>query len=161
VILAPRIVIADGGGRREVPLPEGTTTAVGRGPAGNGIRLEERNVSRRHACFHVVGGAVTVEDLGSRTGTFVNGSRVAAPQRLRPGDRVRIGDFELLLTDGGAELPAPAGATSSQGLPPPIPNRFIPSPRPAGPSPSSLRRLAKAAARAVDAVVPRKGKRRR
>lgn len=142
----------DGGGRREVPLPDETTTAVGRGPAGNGIRLEERNVSRRHACFHVVGGAVSVEDLGSRTGTFVNGERLSGPRRLRPGDRVRIGDFELALADGAVEVPAP-GSESGPGQPPPIPQRFTPqAPRAAAP-PSSLRRLASAAARAVDAVV--------
>jgi predicted component of type VI protein secretion system len=157
--MAPRIVIQDGAGRREVLLPEGTTTAVGRGPAGNGIRLEERNVSRRHACLHVVGGAVAGEDLGSRTGTFVNGERISGPRRLRTGDRVRIGDFELELEDGGAEAPAPAGTSSAHGLPPPIPNRFTPQPPLPGPPPSSLRRLASAAARAVDAVVPRRRRR--
>jgi pSer/pThr/pTyr-binding forkhead associated (FHA) protein len=138
-----------------VALPEGTTTAVGRGPAGNGIRLEERNVSRRHACFHAVGGAVSVEDLGSRTGTFVNGERLSGRRRLRPGDRVRIGDFELVLAGSGAEAPAPPGTGSSSGLPPAIPNRFTPqSARTPSPT-SSLRRLASAAARAVDAAVAR------
>ena len=157
--MAPRIVIEDGGGRREVPLPEGTTTAVGRGPTGNGIRLEERNVSRRHACFHAVGGAVSVEDLGSRTGTFVNGERLTGPRRLRPGDRVRIGDFELLLAEVPAEAPAPPGS-GSPGGPPPIPNRFTPPPpRAREPSPSSLRRLASAAVRVVDKVVARKRRR--
>ena len=32
-----------------------------------------------------------VEDLGSRNGTFVNGDTVAAPTRLRRGDRVQFG----------------------------------------------------------------------
>jgi len=148
------MVIVDGGGRREVALPDGTTTLVGRGPVGNGIRLEERNVSRRHACFHAAGGAVSVEDLGSRTGTFVNGERLSGRRRLRAGDRVRIGDFELVLSGSRAEAPAPPGSGTS-GLPPAIPNRFTPQPAGAAPPPSSLRRLASAAARAVDAVVAR------
>jgi serine/threonine-protein kinase len=38
-----------------------------------------------------------LEDLGSMNGTMLNGQPVPAhqPQRLRPGDRIRIGEVEI------------------------------------------------------------------
>jgi hypothetical protein len=41
-----------------------------------------------------------VEDLGSRNGVSVNGSKIVRPQSLKPGDRVHIGDQELTLLRG-------------------------------------------------------------
>jgi pSer/pThr/pTyr-binding forkhead associated (FHA) protein len=154
----PRIVIQSDAGQRELLLPEGTTTAVGRGPSGNALRLEERNVSRRHACFHVTGGAVSVEDLGSRTGTFVNGERLAGRRRLLPGDHVRIGDFDLVLDDAAVTAP-PDTVTGEAGLPPPIPNRSTPRAAPTQPlrPPSRLRRAAAVALRAVERLRGGKG----
>jgi DNA-binding winged helix-turn-helix (wHTH) protein len=48
-------------------------------------------VSRRHARIHVRDGRATLEDLGSKNGTFVDGVRVAGPRGLRDGDLVRLG----------------------------------------------------------------------
>ena len=53
-------------------------------------------MSRHHARFVVNGTNVSVEDLGSKNGTFVDGKRVAAPAALKPGDRIRIGPFTLV-----------------------------------------------------------------
>jgi hypothetical protein len=55
------------------------------------IALSDDQVSRRHARFTIAGDAVTVEDLGSRNGTYVNGQVLTGPRRLAPGDRVRMG----------------------------------------------------------------------
>ncbi len=155
--MATRLVLEGASGRRQVALPEGTTTAVGRGPAGNAVRLEERNVSRRHACFHTVAGAVTVEDLGSLTGTFVNGERVAGPRRLRPGDRVRIGDFHLAVEDGAEG--AVQEPIAERAYPPALPYRSTPRPDaalpPLPPPPSGLRRVVSAAARALRSLAAR------
>lgn len=38
---------------------------------------------------------VTLEDLGSRNGTFVNGVQVTSPAPLRDGDDVKIGSVRL------------------------------------------------------------------
>jgi predicted component of type VI protein secretion system len=145
--VAPRLLIDDGRSRREIALGDGVLR-VGRGAAGNDVRLEERNVSRHHARFSCRDGAVEVEDLGSRLGTFVNGERLAGPRLLAPGDRVRIGDFELELARGPTEPAAAPGPPPPGGHPPPLPNRFTPRPSPpAEPDgPSALRR-------AVEAVV--------
>jgi pSer/pThr/pTyr-binding forkhead associated (FHA) protein len=52
-------------------------------------------VSARHARIEALRDGVWVVDLGSRNGTFVNGTQVAGRERLQQGDRVRIGDTEL------------------------------------------------------------------
>lgn len=62
---------------------------VGRDPACE-ISHDDSLLSRRHAEFVTVGNAVTVRDLGSRNGVFVNGTR-AAEHLLEPGDIVQIG----------------------------------------------------------------------
>jgi hypothetical protein len=56
-----------------------------------GLRLDDRQASRRHARFSVQGGEVTVEDLGSTNGTYVNEQQISSARTLRPGDKVRLG----------------------------------------------------------------------
>lgn len=57
-------------------------------------RLEQDydNVSRRHAMLRHADGILTIEDLGSRNGTFLNGHRLApcAPTPLAHGTRLRF-----------------------------------------------------------------------
>src|SRR5436309_3376374 len=43
-------------------------------------------LSRQHARIWDDGGRLTIEDLGSSNGTFVNGTRITAPTPLQPGD---------------------------------------------------------------------------
>jgi EAL domain-containing protein (putative c-di-GMP-specific phosphodiesterase class I) len=58
----------------------------------------EHLVSRRHAQLECRGGAVTVRDLGSSNGTFVDGEALPAlvPRPLRDQQRVRFGHLTLL-----------------------------------------------------------------
>ena len=59
------------------------------------VRPLSEEVSRRH-CTVVVGPSdVWVEDLGSRNGTFVNGTQITGKTRVTDGDLVRIGSLEL------------------------------------------------------------------
>ncbi len=53
-------------------------------------RLDVASVSRRHARLAIAGGGWTVEDLGSRHGTFVDGTR------LEPGTLTPIGDGSIV-----------------------------------------------------------------
>jgi len=72
--------------------PLGEEITVGRG-GGCGIVLpDDHFVSTVHARVFRRGDEVYVEDLGSRNGTYVNGSPVASPIRLRRGDRVQFGE---------------------------------------------------------------------
>lgn len=56
-------------------------------------------VSRHHADLFCIDGAVYVEDLGSRNGTYVNGERIApyVEHRLFDGDWLRLGKLNLLV----------------------------------------------------------------
>ncbi|MGH9160935.1 MAG: FHA domain-containing protein [Vicinamibacteraceae bacterium] len=67
---------------------------IGRMP-GAAVRLDHPGVSRCHAQITVTDGEATLEDLGSRNGTYVNRRRVASAVRLQDGDRVTIGPVDL------------------------------------------------------------------
>ena len=67
---------------------------LGREPAAD-IYLDATNVSRRHAVIRIADGAATLEDLGSKNGTFIGGRRVDAVTALSDGDRIQIGAVEM------------------------------------------------------------------
>ena len=71
-------------------FPLGAEAVAGR-DAAQPIALADDQISRRHARFAVSGGQVTVEDLGSRNGTYVNGQILTGSRVLAPGDQVRMG----------------------------------------------------------------------
>src|SRR5271167_3019984 len=65
--------------------------------------LEDRFVSRRHALVTVdSAGQVTIRDLNSLGGTFVNDERLAGPRVLLPGDIVRFTDLAARFEPAGA-----------------------------------------------------------
>ena len=74
---------------KQVPLDG--VLEVGRDPALPLHFEHDGQVSRRHARFAAQGGNVTVEDLGSTNGTYVNEQPISTPRTLRPGDKVRMG----------------------------------------------------------------------
>jgi pSer/pThr/pTyr-binding forkhead associated (FHA) protein len=39
--------------------------------------------------------AYVLEDLGSKNGTFVNGTRLARRRRLKDGDEIRLGSVQM------------------------------------------------------------------
>lgn len=55
------------------------------------VRFDSSKVSRVHARITVHGTVTTVEDLGSRNGTFVGGDRIAQPIALADGDEIIFG----------------------------------------------------------------------
>ncbi|HSD19582.1 MAG TPA: FHA domain-containing protein [Anaeromyxobacter sp.] len=139
---AMRLVIEDEGGTRSTVPFTGDELIVGRAEGGVAFRLPDRNVSRRHARFLRANGAVHVEDLGSLTGTRVNGERITGRRRLREGDLVQIGDYDLALF-GEAEAVVPG-----EPPPPPLP----PTPRP--PSDAAPAALAAVVPPVIAAAVP-------
>jgi DNA-binding winged helix-turn-helix (wHTH) protein len=79
--------------RRCVILMEGANV-VGRA-ADATIVLDARGVSRHHARIHVSQGSSRLEDLGSKNGTILNGTPVAAPAALSDGDVIQLGAATL------------------------------------------------------------------
>ncbi len=59
--------------------------------------LEDSMVSRRHAELLVTEDSVTVVDLGSVNGVYLNSRRVRENQRMKEGDRLQIGQREFVL----------------------------------------------------------------
>jgi predicted component of type VI protein secretion system len=55
------------------------------------ITIDDPEISRRHARFHVSDGEPTVEDLGSLNGTLVNGVAIDRVTVLAAGDVVELG----------------------------------------------------------------------
>jgi len=108
-----KLVIEDDAGTRSIVPFTGDAIVVGRAAEGVTFRLGDRNVSRRHARFVRQNGSVFVEDLGSLTGTRVNGERIAGRRKLRAGDLVQIGDYDLAVLAEGMPL--------DPGAPPPLP----------------------------------------
>jgi DNA-binding winged helix-turn-helix (wHTH) protein len=87
-------------GARELPLYEGENL-LGREPEAV-VRLVSEKASRRHARIVVDEQGAVLEDLGSKNGTHVNGTRVQAPVVLQPGDRIEIGRELLVFCRAGA-----------------------------------------------------------
>jgi DNA-binding winged helix-turn-helix (wHTH) protein len=82
-------------GQREVALAEGENI-LGRG-TDSLVWIDAQSVSRRHARVMVASGLATLEDLGSKNGTFVNGVRLGSAVALRDGDELRIGNVPMTL----------------------------------------------------------------
>lgn len=61
--------------------------------------ISEESVSRRHALLRVAGNELTVEDMGSYNGTFVDGVRLETGQAcpVRDGAEIALGDVDLVV----------------------------------------------------------------
>src|SRR5580658_6738652 len=117
------IVIEPNGAHREVPV--GTTPfRIGR-QAGNELTLRDSRISRQQAQIVSVNGAMVIEDMGSRHGTFINGEK-SLRHELHPKDRVDFGmadSYKLIYLGEGAtieelvervEAPAPTQSGSRE-----------------------------------------------
>jgi hypothetical protein len=103
---------------------------IGRSTPGLGSLGGDSEISRVHArVFHDPSGRLTIEDLGSTNGTFVNGNRISGQQALNPGDQVRVGQTSMTVEGGVAD----AGATSVGSV---IPAAAPPPPAAAQPPPT-------------------------
>lgn len=121
----PRIVIKHTrgmrAGTREIyPTARFDALSIGRDPESDiAFGADERSVSRSHALIEweaAVASTITVSDLLSANGTFVNGRKAQGATRLRTGDRIRLGpsgpEFEIVIETGGDPArPQPLPAT--------------------------------------------------
>jgi predicted component of type VI protein secretion system len=81
--------------QREIAL-KGTETVLGR-QKGCAIRIASHEISRLHCCVRVHDGRVTVRDLGSANGTFVNNQQIKGEHLLRHGDKLQLADLTFVI----------------------------------------------------------------
>jgi phosphoserine phosphatase RsbU/P len=74
---------------------QGPAVSIGRA-SDCSIPIKDRYLSRKHAEILAIDGAWVLKDLGSANGTYLNGSRVEHDQLLKTGDRIRLGDTEIV-----------------------------------------------------------------
>jgi tetratricopeptide (TPR) repeat protein len=129
-----------GNDRRERPLSKGEATAphlvvrlgdqlMGKAPLGDELRigrgrdndlvLPDTRSGRYHARIYRQGDHFFLCNAGSSNDTWVNGISLIGHRRLRPGDRILLGDAELIFQAGtdieGAPRSAPGAAVADPG----------------------------------------------
>jgi len=113
---APRVVW----GRRVLPLARGDNV-LGRA-ADVSVHIDDDSVSRRHAVIRVADGAVTLEDLQSKNGTWVADEKVDGAVSLRDGDAFALGEVALLFRSSSQAGPTatapPREGDRGQAAPP-------------------------------------------
>ncbi len=104
----PRLVVlTEGFKERSCDLKGGKTT-IGR-VEDNAFQIPEQSVSSHHCEISVVGAVVSVKDLDSTNGTFIDGNPVKEAV-LKPGQTLRLGQVELRFENGAPSAPAKAAA---------------------------------------------------
>lgn len=79
------------------------SVSIGR-ESGNSVRLEDNEVSRRHAEIRRSGDRFVVSDLGSSNGTYVNSRKVERAE-LSSGDQIQVGRTVLVFAQEADDLP--------------------------------------------------------
>ena len=135
------LTLAEKGGESKDLTFDKTEIRVGR-VRDNDIVLPKGNVSKNHCRLLLQNGQLTVEDLGSTNGTYVNGRKIAEATSISTSDKVFVGDFAIRVTGGvraaepqlGSTPPPYAPSTAEAGsLSTALPRRAPPPPPPPRP----------------------------
>jgi pSer/pThr/pTyr-binding forkhead associated (FHA) protein len=125
----PKMIVSiDGVVIKEVQLTKDRTT-LGRRPY-NDIVIDNLAVSGEHAVIQLSGNEVSLEDLNSTNGTYINGKAVKK-QQLANNDTVEIGKYKIKYVneaeDAGFErtMVIKAGASGMVPLAPPPPSSAL------------------------------------
>jgi pSer/pThr/pTyr-binding forkhead associated (FHA) protein len=93
----PRLVIKFGQKLERVIELDVQKLVIGRGTESD-LVIDSELVSRTHCHLRLVGDGYVVEDLHSKSGTFVNGERIEA-HILQKGDAIELGKYTLTYQD--------------------------------------------------------------
>ena len=102
------------------------------------LRLDDDSISRMHAIVEVAAGAVSLIDLGSTRGTFVNGQRINKAT-LQSGDAITVGELRIEVTvNAPATAPTVASVIAPKlaVVPPPMPVTAVAPPFRPAPAPT-------------------------
>jgi pSer/pThr/pTyr-binding forkhead associated (FHA) protein len=94
----------------EFPLRPNREITIGRSSDLDMVLVEDM-VSRKHAKITTDDRSVSIQDLGSTNGTFVNGEKIRAV-RLKEGDRILVGTSIIKLVAANNEAPIPSSSLS-------------------------------------------------
>ncbi|MBI5799516.1 MAG: FHA domain-containing protein [Verrucomicrobia bacterium] len=140
-------------------LPAGTTTLGRR--EDNPLRLSDDSVSSRHCELTEADGRLTIRDLGSTNGTFINGERVEQGI-VTPGATFKLGSVELRFeVDAPSPAPAPEapklslGSRSPQVVPPAPAGAAPPPPLTTAPLAKGVKACARHPATAAQYICPK------
>ena len=141
--MKPQLLIESSTPPRTVGLERPGGLVIGRSQDTD-LQLNDPGISRRHCVLVPTTEGFAVEDLGSRTNTFVNGREILGRVNLRDGDRIRIGSTTLRFVASERQAIAPAPVSVS---PVDVDATFVrrpgqspaaPTPSPAAPPPDSI-----------------------
>ena len=88
--LKVRLHLESGPNAPAVAPMKGSVLVLGRGAGVADIDVGDESASRRHAYIAYRGGKLTLNDMGSTNGTYLNG-KVVGSSRLKDGDEIQIG----------------------------------------------------------------------
>jgi TonB family protein len=116
-----------GGGRQKYSQKR---IIIGKGPAAN-LKIEDKSISDLHAILKASeeDDSFYASDLGSDTGTKVNGKTISREVKVSRGDYIQVGNIEISIVGVGADA-----EDTVVGKPPVSPRKD--KPRPPAPSPS-------------------------
>lgn len=100
-------------GNHEIPLEEGENV-LGRGPETVAV-LENDTISRRHARIRISGASATLEDLGSKNGTFLGGEKVSGSVALTNGDEISLGSVSFRFRTFRGAVPTATATSADRG----------------------------------------------
>ncbi|GEM_PF-3277367 len=92
-----RLVVVSGLEKDKVVILDKDEVTIGR-ETDNVLVLLDPLISRHHATLRRKGDAYEIEDLGSANGVYCNGTRISGPQILYDGDKIKLGNTEILFT---------------------------------------------------------------
>lgn len=79
---------------REFPLREGLNV-LGRDATAD-VMIDDSTVSRKHAAIDIRPDGVTIEDLSSKNGTFLDGVKLDVPSPIHEGQTIVLGDAPVV-----------------------------------------------------------------
>jgi two-component system response regulator AtoC len=91
-----QLLVFSGASSWMYPLPPAGEIVIGRSETAD-LRLDDAQVSRHHARLALDGTVITIIDLGSQRGTYVNRIQITGERVLQPNDEIRIHRTTLVL----------------------------------------------------------------
>ena len=96
-----KLTITEKGGEPRALSFDQNEVSIGR-VQGNDIVLPKGNISKRHSKLTFHDGKMVVSDAKSTNGTYVNGRKIGEATPVRPGDKIFVGDFLIVIDPHGA-----------------------------------------------------------